>query len=76
VVRLLAVELDDRLVAQIERRSVEGTVLEGRDGEDALVVVPLREEIRTGWRLLADEQLLEVFVAGSFELDLDGAPRP
>src|SRR5665213_1454425 len=71
VIHLLAVELDHRLVAQVERRAVERRFLERGNREDALLVIPLGEEVRSGGRLLADQKLLVGLVARAFEVDLE-----
>ena len=74
-VHLLAVELQQHLVAQVERRAVEGVLLERGDREHALLVVALRVDAAAGRRLLADEQLAVVLVARRLEVDLEARVR-
>ena len=68
---LVAVDRDQLLHPEVERLLVERRFLERRDEEDLLLVVPLREEIRAGRRLLADQQLAVILGAAGLEVDLD-----
>ena len=72
-VQLLAIDLQHRLVAQIEGRLVEGRFEVRRDQEDLLVVGALRVQVGAGRRLLADQQ--RVLLAARLEGDLDARLR-
>src|SRR5262249_23630961 len=54
---------------------VERVLLERRDEEYALLIVPFREQIAAGRRLLADQQLARRLVAGRLERELDARTR-
>ena len=70
-VQLAVIELEQRFFAQVERRGVERRFPICGNEDDALFVAAHGEDVAAHRRLLADEQVAVILVAGRSEADVD-----